>query len=180
MPLPDQKVNNMDYTIEIIAKDTVKMHQQLYKVVMKTMRIVLAVLTAFMAVGYFMMFAESGSTDEMCAAVGYVAGFLASITLPLWTGSLSFRRKVKYYNGNLPENVVQFGDEICMKDGDSKYTIPYDKIKKIKVMDHCIFLKLQDGRNFGLPNGPFTKGSLQEMLALLKEKCPLLKLPDWQ
>jgi hypothetical protein len=67
-----------------------------------------------------------------------------------------------------------------MKDGDAKYTIPYDKIKKIKVMDHCIFLKLQDGRNFGLPNGPFTKGSLQEMLALLKEKCPLLKLPDWQ
>ena len=61
-----------------------------------------------------------------------------------------------------------------------KYNIPYDKIKKIKIMEHCISLKLQDGRNFGLPNGPFTKGSLQEMLALLKAKCPQLKLPDWQ
>ena len=66
-----------------------------------------------------------------------------------------------------------------MEDVDSSRTIPYDKIKKILLTADAIILWLEDGRALAIPKGPFTRGSLPELLQLLHEKCPKAKLPNW-
>lgn len=170
----------MDYSIEIVGKDTPQLHRQLYRVAMKTMRRILIPVLCFMVLGYLILALDTKGREDISMLCASAAMLLVCWFMPQWMGYLSFRKKLKYYNGNLPDNVIRFGEQIRLQDVDSSHVIPYDKIKKITFTEECIVLHLQDGRSFGLPKGPFTKGSLREMMALLKEKCPQLKLPDWQ
>ena len=170
----------MDYTIEIVGKETRNLHRQLFGVVTKAVRIALTVAMALMAFSYLVLALESGQSSDIAAVVGYLAGVVVSITLPSWMGSLTYRKKLKYYNGTMPDTTVRFGAEIRISDVDSNHTIQYDKIKKLIVTEDGIVLWLMDSRAIAIPKSTFTLGSLQEMLALLREKCPQLKLPDWQ
>lgn len=168
----------MDYSIEIVGKDTLQMYRQLYRVAMKTMRRILTPVLCFMVLGYLLLALDTKGREDISMLCASAAMLLVFVFMPRWMGYLAFRKKLKYYNGNLPDNVIQFGQQIRLQDVDSSHVIPYDKIKKITFTEECIVLHLQDGRSFGLPKGPFTKGSLPELLQLLREKCPKTKLPN--
>ena len=170
----------MEYTIEIVGEETMKLHQQLYAIVMKPARIGLAVATGLMMVSCLSLGMESGLSSDYASAVGYLVGCLASITMPYWMGQLTYRKKMKYFDGKIPQSVARFGDEIHLISAESTIKIPYYKLKKIVVAKDCVVLRTIENGAVAIPKGPFTEGSLQDLLALLKEKCPLLKLPDWQ
>ena len=137
-------------------------------------------ILCFTVLGYLILALESrAAADFFRLGISVLLLFVIWL-MPEWLGILSFRKKKNYYNGDLPDNVIQFGEELYICDKDSTHTIPYDKIKKMKIVEGCIALRLKDGSSIGLPNGPFTVGNLQELLLLLKERCPQLKLPYWQ
>ena len=170
----------MDYTIEIVAEDSPRLFRPLYKVTMKTMRTAGMVLAGFMSLSYFLFAFTENKGGDLRTALLYLAVAVLFWSIPWWMGSLSYRKKLKYHDGKIPASVARFGEEISLKDADSAYNIPYDKIKKLVMTEDAMVLWLMDGRAIAISKGPFTQGSLQELLALLKEKCPLLKLPDWK
>ena len=77
----------------------------------------------------------------------------------------------------MPTSVTTFGDAIRLQDIDSSLTIPYDKIRKVVFLRDCIVLYQGKHQAVGIPNREFTKGSMAELKALLRQKCPDLKIP---
>ena len=169
----------MDYSIEIIGKETRRLHQQLYGVVYKPMRRIIAPILAVVALGYLILALGSGDSSYFALLITVVLLFLSAFLMHRWVGTLSYRKKLKYYNGAMPDSIVRFGEQIHLEDVDSSRTVPYDKIKTILLTADAIVLWLEDGKAIGLPKGPFTKGSLPELLQLLRENCPKAKLPNW-
>ncbi len=102
----------MDYTIEIVAKDTLQQHRQLYRVVLKKMRLIFTTILCFAVLGYLILALESRTAaDFFCLGISVLLLFMIWL-MPELLGILSFRKKMSYYNGDLPDNVIQFGEEL--------------------------------------------------------------------
>ena len=77
------------------------------------------------------------------------------------------------------ESVTKFGDEILDETKHLTARVYYNELKAIHISNHVIVL--QDNRKMDLildKNG-FTKGTFEEFLPFIQEKCPQLNLPKW-
>ena len=87
-----------------------------------------------------------------------------------------YNNLLKYYDGTIPETVVRFADTITLSQEETVTTIPYSKLKQVSLLKDCFLLIDEIGGFYIVSNEGFTKGTKQEMLVFLKEKCPQLKI----
>lgn len=76
-------------------------------------------------------------------------------------------------------SVTTFGEDIRDESPNATAKIPYDRIKSIHISENVIVLiDIRDVAIIMDKNG-FNKGSFQDFLPFIREKCPQLKLPEW-
>ena len=110
--------------------------------------------------------------------IGYIAWILI---LPIYRSKTFIKKSKEYYNGTIPQTIVQFRDEaVTVTHGDSVGTVPYDKISKVFFLNHSIVLQADKMATVVLSTSGFTKGTLKEFQSFIAQKCPKIKLPDWQ
>ena len=129
-------------------------------------------LTPLYVIGWFILW-ERPTAQSLCVAI-----IILQVLLPDLYTVLSLRSSKKNHDGVLPETRVVFGADIQMFDGMVHLTIPYDKIRKVVRLKHCIFL--MNGKRTGIILDPagFTTGSWEELRELLREKCPGIHMDD--
>lgn len=98
---------------------------------------------------------------------------------PWMAASKSIKQDLKFAGTEDQESVTKFGAEICDETKHQMVTVPYDKLEKIHITDNVILLVDTRKMALILDRNGFTKGTLQEFLPFLQEKCPQLKLPKW-
>ena len=74
---------------------------------------------------------------------------------------------------------VTFAEEIHSTASRGTSIIPYDKIKSIYHTKYGVVLLDVRNRFVLLDKTGFTKGTFEEFLPFIQEKCPQLKLPKW-
>ena len=165
----------MDNCIEITGVETLELHLQLRKYVNRVVTIVIWLVYGAAAVRSCIR--SEDLAGAIIAIVVYVPAAFLITRIPLWTAKSGYKQKLKYYGGTMPVGVVTFGDVIQIQDIDSSLTIPYDKLRKVVFLRDCIVLYQGKHQAVGIPNREFTKGSMAELKALLRQKCPDLKIP---
>ena len=98
---------------------------------------------------------------------------------PRLAAKRTMRQKREFAGETQQCAITTFADEICDESLRQTITIPYDKIKKLHITQNLIVLI--DVRNVAIlaDKNSFIKGSFQEFLPFIQEKCPQLKLPKW-
>ena len=166
----------MEYPVEIRGRETLEVFIQLHRKAFWW----LPVFSLVMFVGYtiYIWLTEEYLAVQIGTTVIYALLAVLFWYSPNWIAKKSFKAKLKYYNGTMPEDICRFGEDILLQDPDSSQSIPYSKIKKVFFTKDCIGITLTDRRCLGIPNREFTKGSLAELKALFREKRPDLKIPE--
>ena len=167
----------MEYQIEIIGKETLEMHRQLYRKVLSILNVMIVLLYGGAILKEWLLNNHDLSFRIVFTIYLVLAGSLFSC-IPNWIAKRSYRNKLKYYNGEMPTVVSRFDDKILIQDVDSWRTIPYEKLTKINFLPDCILLRLGQHQTIGIPNREFSKGSMKELKQLLREKRPDLKIPE--
>lgn len=166
----------MEYSVEITGRDTPELFMQLHRYTFRWM-------PAFFIVGYGGYILWSWlSYDSLSLKITYTVIYSLLALLfsryPRWIARRAYKNKLKYYSGTMPESVSSFGEQILLRDVDSSHTIPYSRLKRVVFLKDCIALTLTDHKTIGIPNREFTRGSLEELKQLLREKCPELKISE--
>ena len=170
----------MEYTIENVYVDTEKLVRQMHKKLLRKRSVFWTSAMAVMGFLFLFVGLVLDRTAYLWGAAAYAALAVWYLFMPYRTSKKAYKKMLQYYDGNILETVVRFGDAIVFTQGDTVSSIPYNKLKQVSFLDDCILLHNEVGGVYLLANDGFTKGSKQEMLAFLREKCPNLKLPDWQ
>lgn len=166
----------MEYPIEIKGRETPELFSQLHQHAYRWMPVFFVA-----AYGSYILWTWLTGDDlffQITYTVMYSLLALLFCQFPKWIAKRSYKAKLKYYGGTMPESTSSFGDEIQLRDVDSSLTIPYSKIKRIAFLKDCIVLTLTDHKSIAVPNREFTKGSLDELKQLLRQKRPDLKIPE--
>lgn len=166
----------MDNCIEITGIETLALHCQLHKQVNRWMTATVWIVYGAVAVRSWTH--SEDLLEAIIATVLYVLAAFLVTRIPLWTARSGYKQKLKYYGGTMPTSITTFGDVIQLQDIDSNLTIPYDKLRKVVFLPDCIALYQGKHRAVGIPNREFTKGSMEELKALLRQKRPDLKIPE--
>ena len=95
---------------------------------------------------------------------------------PIYVGKSTIRKLRKYYNGTIPETIVQFGDKITVRGPDSMFSMTYEKLTKVYFLKHSVVLRAGKVSTIIIATTGFTKGSLPEFYEFLCETCPQLRL----
>ncbi len=88
------------------------------------------------------------------------------------------RRKLKFYNGTIPVNVVRFGENILIENTDSSRTWEYYHLVKVHSFKYSYCLRFADKTVLLLGRNEFTKGTFEEFKQFLRTKRPDLKIPE--
>ena len=89
------------------------------------------------------------------------------------------KRETKFEGTETLESVTKFGDVICDETKTQSVNISYDKLEAIRIAKHVIILTDVRKMAFILDKNGFVKGTFEEFLPFIQEKCPQLKLPKW-
>jgi hypothetical protein len=76
-------------------------------------------------------------------------------------------------------SVTRFSDAVYDETKSQSVTVPYDKLAKIFITSNVIILEDVRKLDLIMDKHGFTKGSCEEFLTFIQEKCPQLKLPKW-
>ncbi|KYM45067.1 YcxB family protein [Fusobacterium necrophorum] len=101
------------------------------------------------------------------------------ILFDIFYGILLFREinkiAFKLHNEEKQECIVQFGENISMKEGNFSLGIEYSQINKIYYLKHSFVLMFT--RHNGIIVSPthFTKGDFEHFQEFIQEKCPKAK-----
>lgn len=87
-------------------------------------------------------------------------------------------RTKKLYGGTIPTSHVTFGDSILLNSGNDRVEFRYEWIKKTKRYRYSYVIVMQGGRALRVVYDSFTKGDLESLKTLLREKCPGVKIVD--
>lgn len=170
----------MEYTIENVYVDSERLLRQAYGYVLRKRQILLTVTSVILGV----LFAFAGVVLEkticLLAAAVYVVLAVWYWLLPYRVAKKAYKSMLKIHDGDIPPTTVRFGEKIFFDAGTSTSEMAYNKLKSVSLRNDCILIRNEVGGVYLIANDGFTKGTKQELLAFLKEKCPQLKLPDWQ
>ena len=170
----------MDYLIENVYVDTEKMLRQMHKKLLRKRVVFWAVVMMAMGLLFLFFGVALNKPSYFWWAMAYAALAAWYLTMPYRSAKKAYKNMLKYYDGNIPETVVRFGDTITFTQGNGVNPVPYNKLKQVSILKDCLLLYNEIGGAYMLANDGFTKGSMQEMFVLLKKQCPEIKLPDWQ
>ena len=89
------------------------------------------------------------------------------------------KRETKFEGTETIESVTKFGDVLQDETKSQTVSVPYEKLEAIHVAKYVIILTDARKMAFILEKNGFVKGTLEEFLPFIQEKCPQLKLPKW-
>lgn len=170
----------MEYTIENVYVNSERLLRQAYGYVLRKRRIFLTVTSVILSILFAFAWIVLERTVYLVAAVVYVALAVWYWLLPYRVAKKAYKSMLKIHDGDIPPTIVRFGEKIFFDAGTSTSEMAYNKLKSVSFCNDCILIQNEVGSAYLLANDGFTKGSKQELMAFLKEKCPQLKLPDWQ
>lgn len=112
--------------------------------------------------------------------VGILAGCLiTTLTVAFIAPIYTTRKLIKYHmqlnNGEKEECLVQFGDEIYMKDIDGERIIYYSQIVSIYDLRNSYILMLNNKKGIMISKESFTAGDLNTFKGFIKKMCPHAK-----
>ena len=99
---------------------------------------------------------------------------------PWMVAAKTIKQETKFDGTEMVESVTKFGDEIQDASKHLSMTAPYDKIEDIHFSEYTIVIKDSRKNYLILDKNGFTKGTFEEFLLFIQEKCPQLNLPKWQ
>lgn len=98
---------------------------------------------------------------------------------PWYFAGKTIKRETKFEGTAVLTSVTKFGDVICDEAPNHLATTRYDMIEQIYFSKNVIVIRDIRKADFILDKNGFTKGSFEEFLPFIQEKCPQLKLPKW-
>lgn len=170
----------MEVLFENVYEETEDMVYRLNCKVLHKQRILWTVLMSFFAAAFAFLGWILERIPYLLAAVAYLLLAVRYFRMPRRYARKALKKKLEYYNGTNPPMTVQFGEEIVFRDLDSLQTIPYSKVKNLYMLKGYLCIRTEMNAWHAFPMTGFTKGSPRELTDFLREKCPQLKLPDWQ
>lgn len=87
-----------------------------------------------------------------------------------------FKRELQYEDAEYLRSVTKFGDEILDESKSMTTTTPYDRIESIYISSELIILRDTRKADNILNKNGFTKGTFEEFLPFIQEKCPQAKI----
>lgn len=91
----------------------------------------------------------------------------------------TFKENLAFEGGEKLGSTTKFGDVIVDESVRQSVTVPYDKVEKIHITKELILLVDVRKAVLILDKNGFTKGTFEEFLPFIQEKCPQLNLPKW-
>lgn len=167
----------MDIMIENVFVDTEDLLLEVTAVALKRkMRICLAIMVACMALfvvlaivlHYPMLYLPV----IICIFMGY-----KFLKMPEQAAYSNYDNKMAEFDQQIPETTVRFGDRVYVEFNEEEVDFIYEEITQVKVLKSCIVFEGRDRTWYYTPFNTFTIGSAQELLALLEERCPHLRIP---
>ena len=166
----------MEPRIEIRGCETKELYVQLYRCVFWFLPVMTTAIYVLYGVKTWLN--ENDLAVKIITTVIYAIFTVVFMQIPKWFAKRAYKNRLKYCAGTMPEDVCQFGENILIQGLDGSQKIPYEKIKKIHFLKDGIAITLIDRRTMGIPNRDFTKGSMAELKAMFREKCPNIKIPQ--
>ena len=170
----------MEYLFENIYVDTEKLLRQTYQEILKKKVLIRTAIAVVMGLLFLFAGVVLDRPVYRWGSLIYVVLAMQYLLWPYRVARKAYKDMLKLHDGTIPSTIVRFGDKITLSQGDTFLTMPYSKLKTVSFLKDCILLHNEVGGCYIVANDGFTKGSKQELAAFLREKCPQLKLPDWQ
>ena len=168
----------MEYQFEILGRDSLQMHRDVYSIVFKPYVKIFTIAFLVCAACYALLgWAEQDGPRIMTACLCCLYALLAG-QIPRMAAKHSWKERMKYYGGETPESTARFGESLVVEDVDSSRSIPYEKITKIHYIQDAIVIFLGKQQAVAVPYQTFVKGSLPELKAFLRKKCPNTKISE--
>ena len=126
---------------------------------------VLVAVAIYRQVWYFWLFAGV-----------YTVLFVWYLFTPWRDSRKNYKRLLAYFNQNVPPATSRFYDEhFEISSTDAWETIPYDKVEGAAMLKRCVVVKVKERPGgFVFCHDGYRKGSPQELLDLLRAKCPYI------
>jgi hypothetical protein len=99
------------------------------------------------------------------------------LKMPEQAAYSNYDNKMAEFDQQIPETTVRFGDRVYVEFNEEEVDFIYEEITQVKVLKSCIVFEGRDRTWYYTPFNTFTIGSAQELLALLEERCPHLRIP---
>lgn len=97
--------------------------------------------------------------------------------LPELYAATTLRRMKRKHGGKLPLCRITFGETIVLHDKEATQELSYDQITRVRRLKHCYLLMLSRRGGLMVDYYGFTEGSYLELVELLRQKRPDLKIP---
>ena len=170
----------MEPYFECFSTDSKESLIELYSYLFRKKLRILKIVIGILAVVFFFAFLVTRDSYSLVLSILYILILVWYIFLPRYHAGKAYRKSLKEFDGNIPPARIQFGDEIRYQDGAMQLIFAYSKLKTVAVLKNSIVLENQAGNYILFPINSLIKGTVPQLLAFLKEKCPHLKLPDWK
>ena len=119
---------------------------------------------------------DIGTIIQGCALVAYAVWVYFR---PWLVAGKVVKRESKFDGKEIVESVTKFGDEILDATSSMQAKVSYDKLKAFHIAEHVIVLQDIRRMDYILDKNGFTKGTLEDFMPFIQEKCPQLNLPKW-
>lgn len=167
----------MDPMIESVFADTEEILRQVNTVVLRKKILISVLIMAACAVGFAILGIVNESMVFVVTAVACMAMVVMCFRAPGRVANATYQNKQNCYGGTIPTTTIGFGEEIVIKYDESEIHISYYELKRVCVLKNCITFEAGERTWYYTPFDSFTKGSPQELLVFLTEKCPHLTVP---
>ena len=169
----------METLIENVYVDNEELLKEVTAVALKRkMLIYISVMAAFAVAFVVLGIVLENSTFFLATLVCAVMGVML-IRMPKQVAKNTYENKMAAFDEEIPATTIRFAERVYAEFNDEEVDFIYEEIKQVKILKTCIIFEGRDRIWYYTPFHTFTVGSAQELLALLEERCPHLRIPKW-
>lgn len=167
----------MEVLFENVYTDSEEMMMELYHRASRRNRYIWLAVYLLLIIWYINMIMSIDWLILWAGLIFLIAYSVYLLCVPMINTKRYFKRVRQYHDGMVPQTQVQFTEKkILVENGRSSQTVPYDKLDKAWIMKHCIRLDAGKMALVAIKPECFTKGTAEEFMQFLREKCPDLKI----
>ena len=173
----------MNQEFENHSRVTVKILEEFAWNQSPRMKLLAKILIAVYAVGIVIIAEMSVRSGVLLPANAMVLFFGACLLVYLWYGPHSAaKRNIKAVkevcDGEIPETVLTFGEEITSDSALGEATYDYEQILKIYSLKRSYILLMDNKKGLPVNRDGFVKGTFPEFKEFLRERRPDLIIPE--
>lgn len=167
----------MGCEIKAVGKDSRDIYRRFYRTIYMRPMVICAAILALWALCYFLA-EESRNLADVCYVGFCLVLAVVMLLLPRIIADRTYRNRMKYYDGRIPEVTARFGEQLVLEDADSLHTVSYHQITRMYFLEDALMLVIAKEKVLCVPIQTFIRGSMPELKRFLREKCPKLKISD--